>query len=271
MRRLGQRLRRYRGWIVIALADTVVWVGSLLAATLARLDFRWEQLDAGGLAVVCALAVTVNLAGGIASGLYLGRRRLGSFEEVRWIGATALAVTAVIFPTVLFSSTPSRLIPLSAALAGPAYAVLGATGVRYLVRAYLETRSRSMHERPHPLLIFGAGRAGEEAVRALWQDSETDLRPVAFLDDDPGKARLRLRGLPIAGDRSRIAAAAETYGADTLLIAMPTAPAPEIADVADRAQAAGLAVRILPRLAKFMIDGPDQVEVDDIQIGRAHV
>jgi FlaA1/EpsC-like NDP-sugar epimerase len=48
-------------------------------------------------------------------------------------------------------------------------------------------------------LIYGAGRGGALAVRELLQNSTLELTPVGFLDDDPGKRRLKIDGLPILG------------------------------------------------------------------------
>ena len=105
-----------------------------------------------------------------------------------------------------------------------AFQLVGALAVRYLARAAYTIQGKSTHQRPHKLLIFGAGVAGLGAAHAIMKDPKADALPVAFLDDEPAKHGSRPGGLPVVGDREWIAHAAQRYNADTLLIAMPSAP-----------------------------------------------
>ena len=253
-------------WVVAAraslmLIDVALWAAALMVAVANQTDFGWGRLNVGGLLALMAGAAVMQLAWGLLAGLYVGRWRLASFEEMGWF----LVGNIVTGATLLFvNSLPSgpNLVPRGVILAAPAYQLIGAMAVRYVVRSIWQTSKISKHIRPHRLIVFGAGEAGADAVRALIEDSRTDLHPVAFLDDDPAKAHLRLRGVPVLGTRQEIAPVAKRYGADTLLIAVPSADAATIGDIADRAQAAGLAVRILPRLSKFITE---PVESSDIR------
>ena len=49
------------------------------------------------------------------------------------------------------------------------------------------------------VLIYGAGSAGQLLVREILANAEWGLYPVAFLDDDVGKFKRRLMGIPICG------------------------------------------------------------------------
>ena len=48
---------------------------------------------------------------------------------------------------------------------------------------------------------------------------------VALLDDDPGKRSLRVMGIPVAGNRDKMAEVVQRYRANTVLIAIPSAGA----------------------------------------------
>lgn len=48
-------------------------------------------------------------------------------------------------------------------------------------------------------VIVGAGRGGVLALHELLQNSDLDLMPIGFVDDDPRKRKLRVEGLPILG------------------------------------------------------------------------
>jgi len=250
--------RRYR-WL--AVADALIWAVAMFAATLARLEFTWSRVDPAGLALGITIAVALHVVTGLFTGLYLGRHRLASFDEVRWIGITALVPMTTLL--MLLEVLPGEhLIPRSAILAGAAYQVVGALAIRYLLRVMVEQRRISAHPNAGRLLIFGAGDAGYQAMQLLREDTSSEYLPVAFLDDDPGRSRLRLGGLPIAGGRDKIMEIAERFEAGALLIAMPSAEHSDAMEVADLGQKAGLEVRILPPMAKFLTE---PVEVRDIR------
>jgi UDP-GlcNAc:undecaprenyl-phosphate GlcNAc-1-phosphate transferase len=56
-----------------------------------------------------------------------------------------------------------------------------------------------------PVVIYGAGEGGEIALREiLKQNGHWNLKPVAFIDDDNKKRRLKIHGIPILGTRHDI-------------------------------------------------------------------
>ena len=117
-----------------------------------------------------------------------------------------------------------------------------------------ENRRQSLNPRANRVLIFGAGDAGHQVVKAIREDPTSDLLPVAFLDDDRARGRLRIAGLTVAGGREAIEAAADKFEAGGLLIAMPSAERGAVLEIADMAQGFGLSVRILPPMDKFLTE-----------------
>ena len=259
-RRVGNVVLRRR-YQILAAVDGVIWSIALPLAAFARFDFEWSRVDGSGLLLAVVIAVGIHLTVGFVTGLYLGSSRMASFQEIGWVAMSTGAAVAVLFLTLAINSG-EHLVPRGAILAAGAYEIVGALSFRYLVRVLMENRRKTTHPRSGRLLIFGAGNAGEQAVRALREDSEADLLPVAFLDDDPLKRRLRLLGLPIEGGRDAIAATAQKYEAGVLLIAVPSATQDQILSIASIAQNVGLSVRVLPRLEKFLTE---PVAVKDIR------
>jgi len=257
--RFGHRVYLLR-FVLLSMLDATLWLVALAVAADARLGFSWNLVDKPALVVVAFVAIDVHLLTGITAGLYTGRRRLASFEETVWLAAAAAAGTTAGF-VVSGSAGDANLVPLSAVLAAGAYQLIGALAVRYAGRLVLDWR-RPRSPRSSRMLIFGAGEAGSQTARALLRDAQSDVLPVAFLDDDPSKAGLRTQGLRVVGRREDIEAAASRLEADSILIAMPSAPHEAMVDVADRAQRAGLTVRVLPRLSRIVEDG---IRVRDIR------
>lgn len=237
-------LQRWR-YPLSAVFDAAVWYPVLYLAALARFGFDPTQLDFAGLVIVASVGAAVNTVVGIASGLYRGKRPIASFYEVRLVLLSTSTATTSAFLTVVMVGPPN-LVPLSAVLAAGAYQLLLALGMRYALRWALELSSRSRHLRDHRLLVFGAGEAGGQIIKALNQDPSTDLDPVALLDDDPTKRRLILHTIRVVGTRQDIEDAAAAFSADTLLLAMPSATQQQINEIADLGLAADLALKVLP-------------------------
>lgn len=237
--------------------DAAAWVVSLLVLhLLGALD-----LHAPYVAAVAASVVPSQCAAGLAVGVYRGRFRYGSFEEVAGLLRSAAVATCVLLlvGSALLEEPQSAQVLLLAAL--PAVGVM--TGSRWCVRLGAERRNRPgrLHPVQH-LVVFGAGSAGEQVVTALLRDPHSPFLPVAFLDDDPGSRRLRVRGVPVLGTRHDMDDVARRVGATVLLIALPSADASTIGELSALADVAGLAVKVLPAVQDL---NPSNVTVRDIR------
>src|SRR5262249_20250247 len=96
------------------------------------------------------------------------------------------------------------------------------------------------------VIVFGAGEGGTQVINALMRTKESPYYPVALLDDDPRKRNRVINGVRCRGGRDRIHDAARATRAHQLLIAIPSAPADLIRDLAARAADAKLEVKVLP-------------------------
>ncbi|WP_425277000.1 undecaprenyl-phosphate galactose phosphotransferase WbaP [Meiothermus ruber] len=73
------------------------------------------------------------------------------------------------------------------------------------------------------VLVLGAGKTGEEVVRALQKQPGLGLKPIALLDDDPAKQGRAIGGVPVLGGLERAREFALT-GVRHAIIAMPGVP-----------------------------------------------
>ena len=231
-------------------ADALAWTGGLIGAILLRYDFDASRINWSGFAIVTVAAVVVQVFAGLATGLYLGRWRLGSFEEVSALVRTVAGVTSLLFLAEL--RLADRFIPLSGIVGGGLIAFVLMGAARYLIRSYDEERRRPTGPDVSRLLVFGAGDAGAQIVASLLRDPSSPYLPVALLDDDPTKRHLRIMGVPVMGDRSRMAEAADEHQADALLIALPSASATLIRELSDLADDVGLDVKVLPGVGELV-------------------
>jgi FlaA1/EpsC-like NDP-sugar epimerase/dTDP-4-amino-4,6-dideoxygalactose transaminase/lipopolysaccharide/colanic/teichoic acid biosynthesis glycosyltransferase len=231
-------------------ADTLAWTAGLLSALVLRYDFQAGRISWLDFGLLAAAAAVVQVLVGVATGLYLGRWRLGSFDEVSALVRTVAGATSLLFLVEL--RLPHRFVPLSVVVGGGVIAFVLMGAARYLVRSYDEERRRPTGPDVHRLLVFGAGEAGAQIVASLLRDPASPYLPVALLDDDPTKRHLRIMGVPVMGDRTRMAEAADEHQADSLLVALPSASAALLRELSDLAHDAGLDVKVLPGVGELV-------------------
>jgi len=119
------------------------------------------------------------------------------------------------------------------------------------------------------VIICGAGEAGEMIAREIKKHPRLGLKAVAFLDDDRRKIGRSVAGVPVVGVTAEVATAAQRYGADEVLIAMPSAAGAAVRRIAERCIAAAITYRILPGIFEIIhgdarLSQLREVEVEDL-------
>lgn len=71
-------------------------------------------------------------------------------------------------------------------------------------------------------LIIGAGAGGTMVARQLQQSQESELQPVAFIDDDLAKQNLEILDLPVVGGVSEIEEVVKRKRIEQIIIAIPS-------------------------------------------------
>jgi len=102
-----------------------------------------------------------------------------------------------------------------------------------------------------PVLIYGAGGAGQQLVAAL--RSSPTLRPVAFLDDNPSLKRVEVAGLRVYMPKTLDQLVTRT-GAKQVIVAMPSVSPAVRRDKLQMLAGSGLEVQTLPSITE-LIDG----------------
>jgi FlaA1/EpsC-like NDP-sugar epimerase len=118
-------------------------------------------------------------------------------------------------------------------------------------------------------IVVGAGVAGGMIVRELVENPQLGMLPVAILDDDPSKHRLRLHNVPVVGALSKLQDVATAVAASDVVIAIPSAAGRIIRRVLREASAAGLTTRTVPGLYEILsgekrVNALRQIEIQDL-------
>ncbi len=252
--RVGRQMfLRVRAWlvrhrsVVQCALDLAAWALAISLALALRFDLHPGQADWRRLIDFLPLVGAAQVVAGLASGLYTRRWRFGSFDEVAGVVRSTIIATALLF----LANLRVQLIPRSVPLAGGLVALVFMSGVRYAWRLMLERSRRPGGEGCKRLIVLGAGEGGAQVVTAMLRDPDSPYMPVALLDDDPAKRNLRILGVPVVGRRHDLVEAVKHSEADSVLIAIPSAPATLVTELSELAASISLDVKVLPTVREL--------------------
>ena len=103
-----------------------------------------------------------------------------------------------------------------------------------------------------PLLIMGAGQAGEKVIREINDNPKIGFYPMGFLDDDQTKIGRTLQGIPILGKIDDISKVSLDF--EEILIAIPSAKGEQMRRIVEVCDKSGKKYRTLPAIGE-LIDG----------------
>jgi FlaA1/EpsC-like NDP-sugar epimerase len=256
-----KRLRRLRPVVAVSY-DALAWVAATVAATLLRYADPALAPWRNALAVAAALAV-VYFVLGLTLRLVLGRAPTGSLEEMLVVTNVAVVAGMVVFAANLSRIYVPRSVPVGATMCFVVAAGLGRGLWRALIaRPPLASRSSSSSR----VLVVGAGDAGRDLVGSMLREAGSEWDPVGFVDDDRAKRHLRVRGVAVLGDTSRIDELVQETRAEAVVVAIPSARAEVIARIADEARAAGVPVKVLPSTSELLREHVGIRDIRDISL-----
>jgi FlaA1/EpsC-like NDP-sugar epimerase len=207
--------------------------------------------------------------GGSLPVLVLARvyQRRWRYSGQRDYEAVARAVAAIVLLAVVgvevfrpvhhYRSTVAVALPNGVIILFALLALVFLVGVRALARSVYERRPlaafRGGRKDQRSVLIAGAGDGGRLVLREIVRNRGLGLTPVGFVDDDPGKRRLRIDGVRVRGntkeDLPRILDDSEP---DEVIIAIPSAPGSTRARIVRECRERGIPVRTLPTVFELL-------------------
>ncbi len=254
MLRLGTTLERHR-LAFQGSVDALGWLAGLWIAIVLRYDFAilpsgWGPFSVPALVTAALVAAALQVVVGWFGGLYQGRFRYGSFEELAHLVRAVLVAT--VFLAVLNRVLSAQLVPMSVCFIGGFVALMIMAAARYTWRLLLDRSLRPSPDQAERALVFGAGEGGVQVITAMLRNPASPFYPVALLDDNPSKRNLEVMGVRVAGDRYSVAATARKLNAKVLVIAIPSAGSELLRELTDIGLAAKLQVLALPPINELL-------------------
>ncbi|RDW20399.1 polysaccharide biosynthesis protein [Oceanobacillus chungangensis] len=144
-------------------------------------------------------------------------------------------------------------------------------GSRFIWRIYRDSFLNHSENKIRTLII-GAGSAGTMVARQLLKNNESNLLPVAFIDDNPRKQGLELLGLPVVGGVDAIVSSVEKLEIEHIIISIPSLSKRELNKIFLECAKTDVQTKILPFLedlitGKVSINQFRDVQVEDL-LGR---
>ena len=239
--------------------DTVL----LSMAPALALIIRLERPDWGlywqALIIYTVGALIVKLAFLYFFGLYRRYWRFASVDELFTIiiaVSEAMALIIVVFLVVqTLGLLPGEGLPRSVPFIDGMLSLMVAGGTRFLARAVATAnQGRSSNKRivKKPVLVVGAGAAGEMVVREMKTSALCDLEPVCFVDDDPQKQGISIHKVPVLGTRQDIPRLVRDHGIQEVIIAMNVIPGQVIRETIALCEEAGVSYKTIPGMYELL-------------------
>lgn len=251
------RLSRRQKQAVLLALDAMLFAASLWLAFAVRLGDPTPNTHGNYLWFLGAILL-VRTPIFVRMGLYRAVLRQAGPDLTR-ICLRGTVLSLFVVGSFLFFYAPAGL-PRSVVLIEAAISAVLAIGMRESVSNWLQRRTAKAAG-SEPVLIYGAGVAGSQLAQALRLGSQ--LRPVAFVDDEPSKWGLRVSGLPVHPPHA-IPELVARRGIERALLAAPSQPAAHRSTMVRRLEDAGLRVQQVPSMLDLLRGDTQLSDLSDV-------
>ena len=245
------RLLNYRKALIVV-SQVCLFVMSYYGSFLLRFDFHPGAFYRDIFEWTLPIVVGVELIVFYAFGLVRGWWRYVGMSDALAIGeasATSSLCFYVLIEVILkVHEYPRSLFAINLLMT---FLVVG--GTRFAVRAYTEGAQSSAAQLN--TLIVGAGGAGSTIVHELKRNPGVNLKPVAFIDDDPSKHGIRIQGLRVLGSTDQMSDLIRRLNIRCVLIAIPSATGKQIEQIIAKCRQCKVDFKILPPFGSHLTGG----------------
>lgn len=250
-------LLRFRRPLVVMIHVVLIGLANYLAFWL-RFDGAIPDWAMGLFVQTLPILAVIRMLMFVPFRLYQGMWQYTSIWDFKNIVASSVLGVAVFYCAIRWGigleRYPGSIYILDTIL------LIGLMGATRLSRRFYRVAVR--YDRETRVLIYGAGDAGERLVRALNHGPANGFKPVGFIDDDPGKAGLRIHGMRVLGGREHLSQIVAEVAPHVVLLAMPSAKPSIMRDLVKLLEPHKVRIQTVPDL-RSILEG--QVEITRIR------
>ncbi|MGG1397356.1 nucleoside-diphosphate sugar epimerase/dehydratase [Bacillus salipaludis] len=245
----------------LALLDSVIVLTAIYISYFTLVPeipiFKLKMLPITAIALLCSHHVFASI--------YKLYNKAWQYASVGELVAIVKAVTFSIAVTAIMQEIVFHNIYVRALMITWMLHVLFIGGSRFSWRMF---RDNIMNKQQNikKTLIIGAGSAGTMVARQLQHNQDIDLKPVAFIDDDPVKYKLDILGIPVVGNSDCIVQTVEKYQIDNIVIAIPSLKQKELTRIFDECAKTKAKTQIIPKLEDLMTGKISVNQFRDVQV-----
>jgi FlaA1/EpsC-like NDP-sugar epimerase len=256
----------------VLFGDLALILVSVMGSFALRLDVAQLPFYFPAVLIMCVVAILVKIPTYYFFGLY---RRIWIYASTHELRLITVAVTTA---SVLTSSVMLVLISTGLIIPGMPRSALGIDwllslvligGSRFALRTMAEQTSAPRNGKSRRALVIGAGDAGALVVHELQRSAQLNLSPIGFLDDDPGKQKQEIYGVPVIGFVNDLAEVLENEHVNEVIFAIPSAPGRVVRRVNDICRLKGIPSRTMPGIyeligGKVSVSRLREVDITDL-------
>lgn len=236
-------------------------------ALMLRLDTLWILREFwSGLVIYTLLGIVLRPLLFQRFGVYSRYWRYASIDEgVQIVLAVAVSTAVLVIITLPLMATLVISFARSILIIDTLLILVAVSSTRFSLRFWGHNAQVRVPDQKR-VVIIGAGDAGEMTARELQKYPQLGLKLVAFVDDDPQKQGLHLRGLPILGTRRDLPRIVLSEAIDQVIIAMPTVSGDVIREITGVCEMLGVETKTIPGISEIMNDQLRPHQLRDVEI-----
>lgn len=252
------QLRNPRFYLIFV-ADLALFALAHVGAYLLRFEFRPSSYELANMTSVLPFIIPLKAAVFLTFGIYRGMWRYVGVKDMWDLFMASAFSSLVIIATIVFIH---RFVGMSRGvfLIDGGLTFLFTGGLRMIIRTVYQKRLFSkarligpwVREEKTPVLIVGAGDAGEMAVRELMENPQLSYTISGFIDDDPKKKGRSIHGIRILGDVESLPEIVRSNGVQEVLIAIPSATGPQMRRIVEACEGNNLRFKTLPGMGEII-------------------
>ncbi len=265
-------------WLLIKqlqfILDMAILIGAFVLSYLLRFDFAIPKEEIHNVLFQLPYIVLIEFTVLILTGTYAFIWRYTGISEAKaFLNATLWSILPIL---ILRLSLPAGYqvlrVPLSVMTMDAILSLGGLLGVRIARRLLYERSVKQLkpvggsNGKRKRVLMVGAGRAGQMAVKEIIGRGDMDLEVKGFVDDDPNKKGAMIHGVKVLGTTQDLPTLITRHGIDHVIISIAQASRQDFRRILDMCEQIPVKMRVIPSLAEILQGKVRVSRIRDVQI-----